>query len=279
LIRYRTSSILYKILVQAVFIFISLTILFALYYLISNALKTSVEFSANQFTPPKRLNLSNFLYVWKDGGIGITFRNSMIICSTSVTISIFVALISGFAFSYLRFMGKRILSYLILSTMYISPMALVIPLFLQMGKLRLTNTYTGIIITYVALNLAFSVYLMTTYLKGIPEEIVEAAVMDGCSNFGLLFRIFIPLSKAGIFVLGIINFSLMWNDLLFAFIFLQKHEKQTIMVAIAKFQGMYGHANMTHILSALVIAALPIIVIYLVAQRFFKEGVMSGSVK
>ena len=71
----------------------------------------------------------------------------------------------------------------------------------------------------------------------------------------------------------------MWNDLLFAFIFLQKAERQTIMVAIAKFQGLYGHANMTHVLSALVIAALPIIVIYLVAQRFFKEGIMSGSIK
>jgi ABC-type glycerol-3-phosphate transport system permease component len=242
-------------------------------------MKTGVEFAANQFAPPKRLSFSNFLFVWKEGGIGITFRNSLIICGTSVVISIFIALISGFAFSYLNFRGRNLLGYLILSTMYISPMALVIPLFLQMGKMHLTNTYMGIIITYVALNLAFSVYLMTTYLKGIPVEIVEAAVIDGCGNFGLLFRVFIPLSKAGIFVLGIINFSLMWNDLLFAFIFLQKQERQTIMVAIAKFQGMYGHANMTHILSALVIAALPIIVIYLVAQRFFKEGVMSGSIK
>ena len=71
----------------------------------------------------------------------------------------------------------------------------------------------------------------------------------------------------------------MWNDLLFAFIFLRKLERQTIMVAIAKFQGLYGHANMTHILSALVIAALPIIVIYFIAQRFFRQGVMSGAIK
>jgi ABC-type glycerol-3-phosphate transport system permease component len=242
-------------------------------------MKSGAEFARNQFAPPKRLSLANFFYVWREGDIGITFRNSLIICGISVSISIFIALLSGFTFSLLHFKGRNLLSYLILSTMYISPMALIIPLFIQMGKLQLTNTYIGIIIIYVALNLAFSVYLMTTYLKGIPIELVEAAVIDGCGNLGLLFRIFIPLSKSGIIVLGIINFSIMWNDLLFAFIFLQKAERQTIMVAIAKFQGLYGHANMTHVLSALVIAALPIIVIYLVAQRFFKEGIMSGSLK
>ncbi len=279
MIKNKSSTLLYKIFVQIVFIFISITILFALYYLIANALKTGPEFEANQFAPPRSLNLKNFSYVWGQGNIGITFRNSLIICGTSVLISIFIALISGFIFTLLNFTGRNLMSYLILSTMYISPMALVIPLFLQMGKLHLTNTYIGIIIIYVALNLAFSIYLMTTYLKGIPDEIIEAAVIDGCSRFGLLFRIFIPLSKAGIIVLAVINFSIMWNDILFAFIFLQKQEKQTIMVAIAKFQGLYGHANMTHIMSALVIAALPIIVIYFVAQRFFREGVMSGSIK
>ena len=279
MIRYKTSGLLYKIFVQVVFIFLSITILFALYYLISNALKTGNEFEANQFSLPKSLNFSNFIYVWKEGGIGITFRNSMIICSISVTVCIFIALISGFTFASLRFSGRNLLSYLILSTMYISPMALIIPLFLQMGKMGLTDTYTGMIVIYVALNLAFSVYLMTTYLKGIPEEIVEAAIIDGCGKLGLLFRIYMPLSKAGIVVLGVINFSIMWNDLLFAFIFLRKHERQTIMVAIAKFQGLYGHANMTHILSALVIAALPIIVIYFIAQRFFRQGVMSGAIK
>jgi len=116
-------------------------------------------------------------------------------------------------------------------------------------------------------------------MKNVPPEILEAAVIDGCGHFGLLFRILLPVSKAGVFVLGIINFSMMWNDLLFAFIFLQEKEKQTIMVAIAKFQGLYGQANMTHVLSALVIAALPVIVLYLFAQRFFREGVVAGSVK
>jgi len=275
----KSASLPYRILVQAVFILLALTIVFSLYYLVANSIKTGTEFERNQFAPPKRLNLSNYQYVWTEGGIGITFRNSLIVCGTAVAISIIVALVSAYAFSFLDFRGRRTLSYVILSTMYVSPMALVIPLFLQLGRLHMTNTYPGIIITYVALNLAFSIYLMTTYMNSIPPEIVEAAVIDGCSHFGLLFRILLPVAKAGVFVLGIINFSMMWNDLLFAFIFLQEPEKQTIMVAIAKFQGLYGRANMTHVLSALVIAALPVIVLYLFAQRFFREGVVAGSVK
>ncbi len=273
------SSLPYRIFVQAVFILISLTIVFSLYYLVSNAIKSGAEFERNQFSPPGRLDFSNFSYVWGEGGIGITFRNSLIICASSVAVSMAISLLSGYAFSFLRFGGKRLLSYLILSTMYVSPMALVIPLFLQFGRLHLTNTYIGIIVIYVGLNLAYSIYLMTTYMRSIPGEIVEAAFMDGCGHMRLLSRILLPLSKAGVIVLGIITFSLTWNDLLFAFIFLQDEQRETIMVAIAKFQGMYGQANMTHVLAALVIAALPVVVLYLLAQWFFKEGVIAGSVK
>jgi ABC-type glycerol-3-phosphate transport system permease component len=273
------ASLAYRILVQVVFALISLTIVFSLYYLVANSMKSGAEFQAGQFRPPTRLDFSNFSTVWTKGGIGITFRNSLIICGSSVAISIVIALLSGYAFSFLRFGGKRLLSYLILSTMYVSPMALVIPLFLQFGQLHLTNTYVGIILIYVGLNLAYSIYLMTTYLKSIPGEIVEAAFMDGCGHLRLLTRILLPLTKAGVIVLGIITFSLTWNDLLFAFIFLQDEQRQTIMVAIAKFQGMYGQANMTHVLSALVIAAVPVIILYLLAQRFFKAGVVAGSVK
>jgi raffinose/stachyose/melibiose transport system permease protein len=262
-----------------VFIFISLTIVFSLYYLISNSIKSGAEFQASQFSPPSRFDFSNYSFVWTDGGIGITFRNSLIICCTSVLVSMVISVLSGYAFTFLRFGGKRILSYLILSTMYVSPMALIIPLFMQFGQLHLTNTYVGVILIYVALNLAYSIYLLTTYMRSIPVEVVEAAFMDGCGHLRLLTRILLPLSKAGVIVLGVITFSLTWNDLLFAFIFLQDEQRVTIMVAIAKFQGQYGQANMTHVLAALVIATIPVVALYLLAQRFFKAGVIAGAVK
>lgn len=278
MIKYRSSQILYKIFVQAVFVLFSITIIFALYYLISNSMKTDTEFAANQFGLPK-LYFENYVYVWKEAAIGITFRNSIIICSTGACICMFISILTGYAFVYFRFAGKGFLSYMILSTLYISPMALMLPLYLQMTKLGLNNTYIGIIIIYVALNSAFAVYLMTTYFKSIPPEIIEAAVVDGCTKLGLLFRIFVPLVKSGILVTGIISFSAMWNDLLFALIFLQQEKRQTLMVAIAKFRSTFGSGNMTYILSSLVIATIPVIVLYLLAQRSFKEGLVAGAVK
>jgi ABC-type glycerol-3-phosphate transport system permease component len=163
--------------------------------------------------------------------------------------------------------------------MYISPMALVVPLYLQMRKLHLTNTFGGIIIIYLGITLAFAIYLMTTYLKAIPEEIFEAAVIDGCGNTGILLRIILPLMKPGIMVVGVINFSVMWNDLLFAFIFLQKVERQTMMIALTSFRGAMGGGNMAYIMSSLLIATIPIMVIYLFTQKFFKEGMSMGAIK
>ena len=277
--RYKINSVLYKILVQAVFIFISITVLFSIYYIIANALKTPQEFSASQFALPKGFHIENFRYIWTEGGIGVTFKNSIILCTISVAVILTLGVLAGFAFSFIKLKGKKTLSYVIISTMYISPMALVIPLFLQFTKLKLIDSYFGIILIYTAFHLAYSIYLIVTYFKNIPEEILEAATIDGCSRIQLLTSILLPLSKSGLIVLSVINFSLVWNDVLFGFIFLQKPEIQTVMVAIAKFQGKYGVGNMTHILAALFLVTIPTVLLYLSAQRFFREGVLAGSIK
>ena len=277
--RYKINSVLYKILVQVVFIFLSITVLFSIYYIIANALKTPQEFSASQFALPKGFHIENFRYIWTEGGIGVTFKNSIILCTISVAVILTLGVLAGFAFTFIKLKGKKTLSYLIISTMYISPMALIIPLFLQFTKLKLIDSYFGIILIYTAFHLAYSIYLIVTYFKNISEEILEAATIDGCSRIQLLTSILLPLSKSGLIVLSVINFSLVWNDVLFGFIFLQKPEIQTVMVAIAKFQGKYGVGNMTHILAALFLITIPTVLLYLFAQRFFREGVLAGSIK
>lgn len=274
-----SNNIIYKTFVQIVFIFLTITVLFTLYYLISNSLKTPKEFNFSQFSIPKTIFFSNFKYVWTIGGISKPFLNSIYISSISVVVCLIIAILAGFSFTLYKFRGKTLLSHLIISTMYVSPMAIIIPLFLQMEKLNLNNTYTGIIIIYVGLNLAFSIFLMSTYFQNIEQEIIEAAVIDGCNNISLLIKIFVPLTKPGIIVLSIIVFTSIWNELLFAFIFLQSNAKQTIMVSIAKFQGQYGVGDMTKILSALLITTLPTMIIYLSAQKFLKGGVMLGAIK
>jgi len=272
--------VLYKAFVHLFLIFLSATILFALYYLLSNSFKTPQEFSISQFAFPKHLYLENFKTIWISGGMNVTFKNSMFISISAIFLTMIISTTAAFSFVLMNFKGKRLLSYLIISTMYISPMAIIIPLFLQMSRLKLTNSYIGLIIIYIGLSLAFSIYLMSTYFRSIPKEIIEAAIVDGCNDFNILIRIFVPLSKSGIIVLGIINFTSFWNDILFSFIFMQKPNQQTIMVSIAKFQGILtGGANETIIISGLCIAAFPPVIIYLIAQKYFRKGVMTGAIK
>ena len=174
-----------------------------------------------------------------------------------------VAVLAGFAFSLLRFRGRTALSYLVLSTMYISPMALMIPLFLQMGRLGLSNTYAGIIITYVGLNLAFAIYLMTTYLNGIPEEIVEAAVIDGCNKLNLLFRIVVPITMPTLSVLFVFFFIWTWNDLFTPLIFLISNAKQTVPLAMALARAEHN-VTITLQSSAALLGILPCILFFLI---------------
>ena len=167
-----------------------------------------------------------------------------------------------------------------IATMYISPMAIVIPLYLQMSSLNLTDTYTGMIIIYVGITLAYSIYLITTFFRNIPSEIIEAAIVDGCSSFGLLRNIYLPLTKVGIIVICVIDFSVIWTDILFAFIFLQNPKVQTIMVSVAKFKGgVMSGTNMPIYIAALLIATLPPVILYLGTMRFFRQGVFAGSIK
>ena len=274
------SSFFNVLLAEIVFIFLSATIIFALYFLIVNSLKTLQEFSINQFTLPKHIYLDNFINVFTKSEIRFTFRNSIFYCVVSVIISLFVSIFASFSFSFFNFKGKKIIFKIMIAAMYISPMAIIIPLYLQMSSLNLTDSYTGIIIIYVGITLAYSIYLITTFFRNIPREIIEAAIVDGCSSFGLLRNIYLPLTKIGLIVICVINFSVIWTDILFAFIFLQNPQYQTIMVSVAKFKGgVMSAMSMPTYIAALLIATFPPVVLYLSMMKFFRQGIFAGSIK
>jgi multiple sugar transport system permease protein len=157
-------------------------------------------------------------------------------------------------------------------------MIIVIPLYLQFVKLGMLNEYLGVIIIYAGLRLAFSVFLLTTFFKGIPIEVMEAADMDGCTKLGVLRYVILPLSVPAVLSLTLINFNACWNDLLIGILFLQKPEMQTIMVATAQFKGKID-SSPTSILAASLIATVVVMIIYGFTQRYFVKGLTLGSIK
>lgn len=157
-------------------------------------------------------------------------------------------------------------------------MVLIVPLFVLYTRLGLISTYGGAIVIYAGLITPFSVYLLVTCFRSLPQELIDAAVMDGASHLQILTRVVLPLSLAPLLTLVIVNALFVWNDLLMAVIFLQDDAKKTVMAGIAVFQGRYNN-QIPLTMAGMAVAAAPMLILYLTFQRHFVRGLMAGAVK
>jgi len=195
-----------------------------------------------------------------------------------VGVSLVIACLAAYAFARMDFPAKRSLFNLILSLMVVPPVVMVVPLFVSMVRWGLVNTYPGTILIYVGLLLPFSVYLMTNFFQTIPREIIEAARMDGCSSQGVFWKIMMPLSAPAVITLVVVNALWVWNELLIALVFMQKDELKTLMVGIAAMRSRH-YVDIPATMAGLLIATIPIVVLYLFGQKYFIRGLVSGAVK
>jgi raffinose/stachyose/melibiose transport system permease protein len=274
----KIKGTLTKIFVQIIFIIFGITIFFSIYYLVVNSFKTPAEFANSQFSLPGSLNFSKIIEVWTKGKVGIAFKNSLIIGVSTVVLTTIIGSLAGYAFSSLKFRAKKFLYFVVISTMFFSPMIFLIPLYMQYTKLGLINSYAGVIIIYTATQLAFATFLITTFFRGIPIEIIEAATIDGCSRLRILKNIMLPLSVPVLLSLMLLTFYSTWNDLLIGIIFLQKEEMQNIMVAVSQFRGRLD-TSPTSIFASMLIATIPIMILYAFTQKYYVKGMTLGSIK
>jgi len=165
-----------------------------------------------------------------------------------------------------------------ISLMVIPPAVLIVPLFNMMVKIGILNTYASVIFIYTGLLLPFSIFLLVSFFRGLPVELFDAASIDGCSSFGTLMRIVIPLSAPALVTLIVVNTLWVWNELLIALIFLQSNDLKTLMPGISQFKGRFND-NEPLVLTGAFLSSLPMIVLYLAGQRFFVRGMVAGAVK
>jgi len=252
--------------------------LFPVYFMAVSAFKTRTEYLDNKWGLPQTLFLGNFVTAFAGEKFFTRFANSAILTVGAVVASAFLACLAGYAFARMEFTGKRTLFNLILSLMVVPPVVMLVPLFVSMVRWKLVNTYHGTILIYVGLLLPFSIYLMTSFFQTVPHEIVEAARMDGCSTFGILRRILLPLSAPALITLVVVNALWVWNELLIALVFMQKDDLKTLMVGIATLRSR-NYVDIPATMAGLLIATLPIVVLYLFGQRYFIRGLAGGGLK
>jgi ABC-type glycerol-3-phosphate transport system permease component len=252
--------------------------LFPVYFMVVSAFKTKAQYLDNKWGLPLQPVLTNFVTALAGEKFFLRFANSLILTVGSVGLSLIIACLAAYAFARMPFRGKRTLFNLVLALMVVPPVVMVVPLFVSMVAWKMVNTYQGTILIYVGLLMPFSVFLMTNFFRTIPREIIEAARMDGCSTARVFRSIMMPLSAPAVLTLIVVNAMWVWNELLIALIFLQRDDMKTLMVGIASMRSR-NYVDIPATMAGLLVATIPIVILYIFGQRYFIRGLTSGAVK
>jgi multiple sugar transport system permease protein len=255
---------------------LALSCVYPVFFAINNALKTSKEYILDRFGMVSDPTLQNFVVAWGRAKLGEYFINSVITTAGAVALLLVISSLAGFALAMLRFPFRRLIFLVILASLMIPVQVVLVPFYRTVIALDLVNTRIGLIISYTAFFLPFSVYLMTAFYASLPRELVEAARIDGASFFQVWRYVMLPLGRPALITLGILNTLYCWNDVLISLLVLQK--QRTVMVAIAALRGEYT-TNVPLLTAGIVLAAAPIVIIYVVFQRRIVEGIAVGAVK
>jgi multiple sugar transport system permease protein len=233
----------------------------------------------NQFPPtiiPDSLHLDGWETVVNDSDFPRWFLNSTIVASVTVVSNLVFCSLAGYAFARLRFRGSTLLFLLILFTLIIPFQLTMIPTFIVMDKLGLVDTLAALVVP--ALVTPLGVFLMRQFFVNLPQEIEDAARVDGCSRLGVLVHVALPLAKPALATLAALTFLLMWNDLLWPLIAISSDEKATLPLGLTTFQGQHTQ-DFSAVMAGNVITVLPVLFAFLLAQRSFIQSLTSSAVK
>ena len=206
------------------------------------------------------------------------FANSYLISTLVTVFTSLIGILAGYSFSRYNFRFKHALNLLIIGVQSVPPITLMIPYFGLIVGLRLYDTYWALILTYMVFTLPYAIIMMTGYFNTLPRDLDEAVFLDGGSSFVILWRILVPISLPGIVSVGVYTFMLAWNEFLFALTLTRTNEMRTVPVGIQLLMGQHSF-EWNQMMAMSVLGSLPVLILFLVFQRYFITGMAAGSVK
>ncbi|MEO8242453.1 MAG: carbohydrate ABC transporter permease [bacterium] len=230
---------------------------------------------------PQSLSLENYREVATfHQGIWVYVFNSLSVAAMTIVMCLALAIPAGYGLARFPIPGKEVWFLLILASMMIPYQALLVPLYLMFSKLGLTGSQFGLAILHTVLQLPFSVYLMRNSFEGIPKEMEEAAVMDGASSFFTLRRVFVPLVAPGMVTVALFAFVASWNEFLGALIMMNTESSFTVPIMLTGvITGNFGSVNWGALQASVIISILPCLLVYVLLQKYYVSGFLSGAVK
>lgn len=247
--------------------------------LVGSFMDRSELFSLTPTLWPRQFLVQNYVELFRDYPFHRYILNSFLLASGQTIGVLFFCSLAGFTFAKRRFPGREVFFTFLLVTMMLPHQSTLIPWYLLMARLHWLNTFLPLWIPWWAP--AFGIFLIRQYaVAAIPDELLEAATVDGCSLFGLYWRIALPLLAPGLVVLGVLNFVSAWNDFLYSLLVFSEETLRTAPLALALFLGSQTASPRYHIMFAGgVLATLPLIVLFFIFQRRLMEGILAGAIK
>lgn len=253
-------------------------LLFPFYWAVVTSMKSGTGLFQVDFLPP--VNLSNYWGVFAQGPFGLNILNSVIVAVSVVALSLGIALFASYALGRIRFRGRAALLLLVLGVSMFPQVAVLSGMFELVRALGIYNKLTSLILAYMIFTLPFTVWVLTTFMRELPRELEEAALVDGAAPWQVLFKIFLPIMGPALVTTGLLAFIAAWNEFLFAITFILNPDVRTVPVAIALISGASQYdLPFGTIMAASIIVTLPLIVLVLIFQRLIVSGLTAGAVK
>jgi ABC-type glycerol-3-phosphate transport system permease component len=244
-------------------------------WLVFGSFKTYQDLIANPWFPHRWI-IKNYVTVFSQGGIGRAFVNSAIVAVAQVFFTCTTSVLLGYVFAKYRFLGKDVLFVILLSTLMVPLGAVVVPLYLLLAGLNLTNNIVGLIV--ISMWNMFGVYLLRQNIRGVSDEYIDAARMEGAGELRIVLRVIVPLARAPIAALAILTFLSSWDNYLFPSIVLTSASSKTLPLALQGLQGLFW-ARYELFCAGAMLAIVPVMVIYTIFQRQFIRGLSFGGLK
>lgn len=246
---------------------------------VSTSLKTGVEvYSAHPSFLPHPVTLENYAAVFQDANMMKSFANTIKIAVISTVISTIVSVLSAYGFSRYRFPGNKTLLTSILFTRLLPRVTLLVPFYVTLSRLKMVNTYTGLTLLYLVVGIPTTIWLMKGFIDGLPYEVEEAAVVDGCNPMQVLTKVVVPMVKPAIATVAMFSFILSWNEFLFPLLMAKDRSIRPIAVSLAFYIDESG-IRWGPLMAASVIMSVPAIIFFTVAQKHLVAGLSDGAVK
>lgn len=277
----RDKSLLVIIIVEALLLLLMLTQAFPLLWIAYSSLKPAHEIDADMLAFPKSIEVSNYdPRVWENLNVNVPifFRNSLIVTSVSLIMVISISILGAYSIAKIRVPGKKLIVVVLIVLMGIQQHAIAIPVYHLIGDLGLLNKFLGLILVYCAAFSPFATMLLQAYFRDFPNEIIEAAEIDGSSRFRTLVSIVVPNSLGSIASVLVVSFLHIWNEYIYSLIILKRDSVKTLSVGISGFKGAWI-TEWGPMFAGMFIALLPSILFYALFHKYIMRGMMGGSFK